>query len=110
MSDITERPVDRIIKSFVEQPGVPVVDVTARCEKDRTIVDLRQQRFLFDSSATVDASLWNLPICLRGDGQSTCTLLERKEQTVTVKGCPTTFFANPSARGYYITAYRPRPC
>ena len=33
--------------------------------------------------------------------------VERKEQTLTVKGCPATFFANPSARGYYITAYDP---
>ena len=107
MTDVTGRPVDRIIKSFVERPGIPVLDVTARCEKDRTIVDLRQQRFLFDPFATGDNSLWSLPICLKADGQSTCTLLERKEQTVTVKGCPTTVFANPSAHGYYISAYDP---
>jgi aminopeptidase N len=70
-------------------------------------VDLRQQRFLFDPSASVEGSIWTLPVCLKGDWQSTCTLLERKEQTLTVNGCPNTFFANPSARGYYITAYDP---
>ena len=105
MTETTGKPVDRIMRSFVDQSGLPVVSVGATCDGGRTRVALRQQRFVFNADARIAGATWAVPVCLRSAENATCTLLDRPEQVVTLKGCHNTVFANPSAQGYYITAY-----
>ncbi len=46
MTRVTEKPVNRIMKSFVDQPGAPVLSVSSRCVAGATEVTVRQQRFV----------------------------------------------------------------
>ena len=49
------KPVERILPTFVNQPGVPLVDVVARrAPNNQTAVTLKQQRFFLDRGARPD--------------------------------------------------------
>ena len=112
ISATSGKPVERILPTFVNQPGVPLIDVSGsvvrRCQSETRATS----RKAASSSATQlprpDAggcrSAWpgrrTLPI--------PCHLLTDVRQTVPVaKGCASWVFANAGARGYYRTAYSP---
>ena len=101
------KPVERILPSFVNQPGVPLVDVSLSCANGRTAVTLRQERF-FAGGARDEAGRWQMPICIKAPGESTpvCDVLGDVSHTFTVPGaCAPWVFANAGAHGYYRTAY-----
>ena len=107
-SRVSQKPVDKIMRSFVVQPGVPLVNVASKCEGGSTTVTLSQERFAFDP-AVVQASkdaLWQIPVCLRMPGGApACEVMTEKQQTRTLTGCAPYVYGNADARGYYRTAY-----
>src|SRR5256885_13913361 len=44
------KPVERILPTFVNQPGVPLLDVSVACANNQTAVTLKQQRFVIDAA------------------------------------------------------------
>ncbi|HUP48929.1 MAG TPA: M1 family metallopeptidase [Thermoanaerobaculia bacterium] len=104
IDDATGRDVAEILSSYINQPGVPLVEVRSRCEGDANVVTLRQSRFLAGSErpAAVDSQIWTIPVCF-GGGE--CVLLREREQTFRMAGCRQPLFANASGLGYFLTAY-----
>ncbi len=103
------KPVERILPTFVNQPGVPLLEVSSACVNDRTTVTLAQRRF-FSTAASTDARRWQIPVCLKAAGQAstTCEVLTDASRVITLPGaCAPWIFANAGARGYYRTAYSP---
>jgi aminopeptidase N/puromycin-sensitive aminopeptidase len=109
------KPVDRVMSTFVLQPGVPQVSVTASCANSRTSVTLAARRFSLDqaadagsgSGAAPDSERWQIPVCLKAaEGQRVCVLVTQPTETVPVReGCSPWVFANAGGRGYYRTLY-----
>jgi len=105
------KPIERILPTFVNQPGVPLVevsDLTCDAAKAETRATFAQSRFLIDGTPAVGR--WQLPVCVTGRGESdaACHLLTEPRQTeVVAKGCASWLFANAGAKGYYRTAYSP---
>lgn len=99
--------VEPILESFVNQGGIPLVSVASRCEGDKTVVDLTQERFR--SVPATGTSLWQIPVCfdVAGSDATRCELLTEPEQTVTLDGCHSPVFANANGFGYYLTSYSP---
>jgi aminopeptidase N len=112
MTRVTEKPVNRIMQSFVDQPGAPVLSVSSRCVSGATEVTVRQQRFVgaLDAAGAAKAAApqtWTLPVCIEtGGGEPTCTLVTEREQTLRAPGCGAAM-VNAEARGYYLTEYEP---
>ncbi|MBI2828113.1 MAG: M1 family metallopeptidase [Acidobacteria bacterium] len=108
MTRVTGRPIDRIMKGYVEQSGVPVVSVRTRCTGTNTEITLSQQRFVATPVGDVPpAQTWTTPVCFKAnDGPVRCEVLERPRQTVSAPGCANVF-ANADGRGYYLTEYSP---
>ena len=105
---VSKKPVDKVMSSFVVQPGVPVVNIAARCEDGNTRVALSQERFAYDPSVTQSAkdALWQIPVCLKTPGgAASCELMTQKQQTFTLKGCAPYVYGNAGARGYYRSGY-----
>jgi aminopeptidase N len=103
------KPVERILPTFINQPGVPLLDVSLACVNGHTVVTLKQQRFVLDASTT-ESGRWQIPICLKAPGQAApmCDVLTDESRTMTVPGaCTPWVFANAGAHGYYRTAYPP---
>lgn len=114
MAESTGTPIDRILPSFVNQAGAPMLTVSARCEDGKTRVHLAQRRFFIDPELLKAGSpeLWEIPVCMKmggGAGSSgpQCQVVSAREQTVTLNGCAPWIFANAGARGYYRVAYSP---
>ncbi len=107
----SKKPVDKIMPTWVQQAGAPIVNVKAQCSGGSTNVSLTQQRYYFDR-AKFEASgdqLWQIPLCLKGSANTQsapkCELLSAKEARVTLPGCSTWVLANAGAAGYYRVGY-----
>jgi len=109
-TNATKKPVNKIMKPFVEQPGVAMVSVASQCASNKTRLDLRQQRFFSDAALLDKPSpeLWPIPVCMKVPGSSsdTCHVLDQRQGTVELSGCPSSVFINANAAGYYRSAYK----
>ena len=112
MTRATEKPVNRIMRSFVDQAGAPALSVQTRCVGGNTRVTVRQRRFEGAPAAAGAAKPaawqpWTLPVCVTtGTGQPSCQLVTQATETFTATGCGAAF-VNADARGYYFTEYEP---
>lgn len=105
---VTGRPVDRILRSFVDQTGAPVVAARGACRTGGGSVTLAQSRFVATPGAPASDARWTLPVCVRSAGQAgaRCELLDDRETTLQFPGCEPRF-VNADGVGYYFTDYTP---
>jgi aminopeptidase N/puromycin-sensitive aminopeptidase len=111
MAEASGKPVDKIMPTFVMQPGVPVLTVSTECTNNVAKLDVHQQRFLL-SETSKDAgnkSLWQIPVCMKSanPADDDCAVISGQENDISLKSCPTWLFANRDAKGYYRVAYSP---
>src|SRR5262249_5760060 len=107
LSSSSGKPVERILPTFVNLPGVPLIGVSRQCVQGGTAITPRQERF-FVAGTRHEPGRWQIPVCVRAGGQTTatCDVLSETSHTFTVAGtCAPWVFANAGARGYYRTAY-----
>src|SRR5205085_386331 len=66
-SQASGKPMDKVMGSFVLQPGVPLVSVDAKCSAGKTNVEITQQRFYSNRLAMEKGSneLWQIPVCVK---------------------------------------------
>ena len=96
-------------KSFIEQPGVPLISMSVNCEAgQQPRLELSQSRYAPLGSAIDSGSgNWQVPICLSfvvdGTRESTCVLLSEKEHSVVLDTptCPSAVHPNADGAGYY---------
>jgi alanyl aminopeptidase len=94
------------IKSFLDQPGIPLVRTEVTCKDGKASLDLAQSRYLPFGVLGDGAPKWGAPICTRfgrGDqSNNECFLLDKAEQRFDLSGgCPDWYLPNAQARGYY---------
>ena len=104
-------PVASAFDTFLNQNGVPRIEVRLRCDASGATVTLMQHRLTLLGSDTADDRLWQVPVCVRyGTGTSSqraCTLMAQQAATMRLQGsCPAFVFANAAGRGYYVPDYR----
>jgi aminopeptidase N len=105
---VSHKPVDRIMASFVQQPGVPVIAGTAECSNGNSRATLTQRRY-FSNREVLDrgnSERWQIPACVRVGAAEKCDLLTAPSQAITARGCGPVYL-NAGARGYYRSAYDP---
>ncbi len=108
MAKVSGKPVDKIMPTFVMQPGVPLVTVSGSCANGKTTLQLSQQRFLIGvTSAPQQEQTWSIPVCTKAaqNAGSACYLADKKSDSVTANACPAWVFANRDAKGYYRVFY-----
>ncbi len=107
------KPVDRVLQSFVDQPGFPLLTIASQCTAGSSTTTVAQQRFVFEAPLDPAPPVirWWVPICTRsasGASAARCTEvspagpLAMKQPT-----CPAWTFVNAGAQGYFRTAYEP---
>jgi aminopeptidase N len=110
VTQATGKPVNKLMPTFVLQPGAPIVNVHTQCDGDATAVLLSQRRYYFNRTLFDSGSpeLWQIPVCLKASsGPTRCELLNQRRQTFHLHGCSPWVFADAGARGYYWLAYSP---
>jgi len=83
------------MKSFVDQQGVPVVDITHQGGK----LIATQSRYAFFGSHPKPEQ-WTIPLCLRVDAAKSCALLDKPVTTLAASGSGV-IMPNVGGTGYY---------
>jgi aminopeptidase N len=107
---VTGKPVDRVMSTFVDQPGLPLVSVNVRCTGDTVQTTLSQERYLRDPLAkpAPPKQPWQIPVCLKtSTGETTCEVLQEVQEPVRLTSCPAWVMGNAGAQGYYRVAATP---
>jgi aminopeptidase N len=94
-----------VFRGFIEQPGVPLVDVALDCAKEPTLA-LRQQRLRPIGSGASELG-WTTPACFRYGGATQCADLQNGASRVKLDApaCPAWLAANAGGRSYYVPRY-----
>ena len=83
------------LKSFVDQQGVPVIDVKRQGGK----LIATQSRYAFLGSNPAPLT-WTIPLCLRVDAAKQCTLLDQASTTIAASASGV-IMPNVGGTGYY---------
>jgi aminopeptidase N len=108
MTKASGKPVDQVLATFVNRPGVPLIRVSGDCRATPDApLQLAQERFFLrqPASSAVMRGVWQLPLCERvTSGAVSCQVLATRTAPRT---CPADgrLFLNAGARGYYRTEY-----
>jgi alanyl aminopeptidase len=92
--------------SFLEQPGLPLVEVTSECSNTDVSVTLKQSRYFPLGSRGERTQQWKIPVCLRTGSSDasakTCLMLTEEEQRFELpQACPEWIMPNADSAGYY---------
>ena len=93
--------------SFLEQPGIPYLDVEKSCKGEHTSIIISQSRYFPLGSKGDKNQTWKIPACfgyeIDGVKYKTCSLLQKETETITFpeKGCASYVMPNLDGAGYY---------
>jgi aminopeptidase N len=103
----SHKPVDKIMESFITEPGVPLLSFGKAANGE---VEATQSRFFLNPKAApenVGDQAWTVPVCFKTEGvERDCELLTSKQGTLKVPQAPL-FYADGGGAGYYRSAYTP---
>src|ERR1700712_3058654 len=110
-------PVDKIMSSFVDQPGVPILTFA---DKQAAGIPVAQGRFFLSSTAPAQLTStdgknhqdphWTVPVCLKRSDKPICRVLTPEDSSIPLPmdiGLPM-LYANAGGKGYYRTLYTPQ--
>lgn len=111
-AEVSHKPVDKIMPTFVAQPGEPMIELKAQCSGKTTKVALSQRRYYSDrlKFEAPEDQPWQIPLCLKDSAHanaSRCEVLATKEATLSLPGCSSWVMGNAGATGYYRIGYDP---
>lgn len=96
-----------VFRSFVSQPGLPVVTAKPVCGAGGGKIEFSQARYRPIGSQIRAGAQWTVPVCASWQqgtrAGSVCTLLDTPRRTVDVPGgaCPDVIVPNANGSGYY---------
>jgi alanyl aminopeptidase len=96
-----------VFRGFIEQPGVPLLDVALDCSQNPA-VEVRQQRLRPIGSRAPELQ-WTTPACFRDGSRTQCSDIAGSAQRVALSGasCPAWLVANVDGKSYYVPRYAP---
>lgn len=102
----SHKPVDKIMESFVTQPGVPGLTFAQPAGNS---VQVSQKRFFLSASVPNQGNeSWSIPICFKAGAQGAghCVVLSSTQQSLATPQSDL-FFADAGGTGYYRSTYPP---
>ena len=97
----------RAMKSFLDQPGVPLLNTSLQQEGNKVFLNVKQSRYLPVGSKGDARSLWGVPLCVRYEvpnagSKVQCELVDQAEAKIELKGASLGSWYIPNAdAGYY---------
>ena len=111
-TQVSKKPVDKIMPTWIEQAGPPLVTVKNHCSGNSQTVALEQQRYFYDQAKLNAGSpeLWQIPLCMKAGASVTgndeqCELVTKKQDSFTLQGCSPWVYVNANAKGFYRSEY-----
>ncbi|WP_372391448.1 M1 family metallopeptidase [Xanthomonas sp. NCPPB 3582] len=95
-----------IAHDFTQQPGVPLIKASTRCDAGTTTLTLQQGEYTLDRPNKTPLT-WRVPVTVRdGAGNTQRVLVDRTAQ-LALPGCDAPVLVNAGQKGYYRTLYAP---
>ncbi len=94
-------------RSFIDQPGVPIVSVAVNCEANHASLLVSQARYLPAGSRGNADQIWQIPLCVRSSSNGVavkqCKLVTKKVSEILLdqSRCPDFVMPNADGAGYY---------
>ncbi|WP_329742539.1 M1 family metallopeptidase [Dyella sp. A6] len=94
-------------KSFLNQSGVPYVQTKLEHKDGKTVLELKQSRYLPLGSTGNSHRIWGIPVCVRygvaGGSKVACDMLDKATGSMVLAGATPSTWVMPNAdgRGYY---------
>jgi alanyl aminopeptidase len=94
-------------RDFVEQAGVPLLDVTSQCKDQQTQLSISQQRYAPLGATFAEKTLWSVPACIsyevNGKIKQYCQIIDKSQQQINLpeNTCADWVMPNSKAAGYY---------
>jgi aminopeptidase N len=111
-TEVSRKPVDKLMPTFIDQPGPPLVSVKAACSGNSEKVTLAQQRYFYDRAKfeAGTSERWQIPVCMKQGSAATsgaerCELVTQQQQSFTLPRCSNWVNVNVGAKGYYRSGY-----
>jgi aminopeptidase N/puromycin-sensitive aminopeptidase len=110
-TEVSHKPVDKIMESLVAEPGAPLLKFGPPGEFGVPAggqVPVAQSRFFLSPGITPDpGQKWTLPVCFKvGAKKQDCQVLTPSSPSLAAPAAKV-FFANAGGKGYYRSAYAP---
>src|SRR4029079_10908263 len=108
----------KAFEAFVDQAGVPLIDLELACGKGAPAMQVSQQR-LRPKGSTAKEREWTTPACFRynspipgpvGEGRLQCEPITNAERTIALTSspaCPGWILGNANGSGHYVVRYGP---
>ncbi|MBT9331082.1 M1 family metallopeptidase [Acidipila sp. 4G-K13] len=102
-TEVSHRPIDKIMDSFISQPGEPVLNFG---EPQSGSVTVSQQRFFLNPKVKPEkAQTWSMPVCFKAGGEEQdCEVLTAAQQALHAPQAEF-LFGDAKGRGYYRYIY-----
>nr|AIF24759.1 peptidase M1 membrane alanine aminopeptidase (trf2/trf3) [uncultured marine thaumarchaeote SAT1000_39_F02] len=97
---VAHKPVDAMMKTWIDQVGYPVVDV----KRNNSKVSLTQRRFLSDGSIS-SKNRWSIPIHIEEGNHESSILMKSQKSVVSLKNTDSNFIINSGRYGFYRVQY-----
>ena len=97
---VAHKPVDAMMKTWIDQVGYPVVDV----KRNNSKVSLTQRRFLSDGSIS-SKNRWSIPIHIEEGNHESSILMKSQKSVVSLKNIDSNFIINSGRYGFYRVQY-----
>jgi aminopeptidase N/puromycin-sensitive aminopeptidase len=110
-TQVSKKPIDKIMPTWTEQAGQPLVTVKTECSGNSETVALEQQRYFYDRTKLNAGSseLWQIPLCMKVGSPTSatekCELITKKRASLALEECSPWVYANAKAKGFYRSAY-----
>ena len=96
----SEKPVQKIMSSWIGQPGFPVVTVSKGDGK----LTLRQERFLISGRTDDEKARWPIPVIIEVNDERRSILMEEADYKIVVDDLKS-LRVNPDRTGFYVVQY-----
>ena len=101
LDEVDDRDVATPFQSFLNQPGVPLINASLECTNGRGTLELSQERYFPLGSDGDPRQIWQIPLCVRTNSGVTCSLLESETGRIELPDCPTWWMPNDEGAGYF---------
>ena len=99
-----------VFRSFIEQPGVPMIDMSLQCRSPAAVLEAAQKR-MRPVGSTATEMRWTTPACFTyprdGKLETKCAELGNGAARITLAAgrCPEWAMGNAEGRSYYVPRY-----
>ncbi len=108
MAQTTGKPVDKVMSTFVDQPGAPLLSLSLKCGDGSANIQMTQERYRQVTQTVRGEERWDIPACVRlPDRSGQCESLSQPSGSMALSTCPAWVVGNEDGIGYYRVAYPP---